>query len=246
MSLKRIPLLVAVSLLIVFAAEGQKRRAVRSAPPSAVGNDCHTFGLVQAGRIADYRAVAPSGTATFTITWISDTPTRTHTTQRTVTPQATTEVETVLDGEIVGNLRGLKHFNLKGSVIVPVLGRTPLEVDVTFVPSLLAGPAAGWCVGAKWTTAPVTETIVATTAAGSFTNVVTTIESQGEVLAVGASVTVEGGTYDTVKYRGAVISGQDVQLAITWVSMEYNVVVKQDTIDAAGNVTSTLELTRLR
>lgn len=244
--MKRIPVVLAVSLLVVFAAEGQKRRAVRSAPPAAVRTDCHTFNLVRPGLIADYRSVAPSGTATFTITWISDTPTRTRTTQRTVTPQATTEVETVLDGEVVGNLRGLKHLNIKGSVIVPVLGRTPLEVDVTFVPSLLAGPAAGWCVGEKWTTAPVTETIVTTTAAGSFTNVVTTIESQGEVLAVGESVTVEGGKFDTVKYRGAVISGQDVQTAITWVSMEHNVVVKQDTVDAAGNVTSTLELTRLQ
>jgi len=244
--IKRATLFLVVSLLVVVSAEAQKRRAVRSAPPQQVSNNCHTFGLVRAGLIADYEAVAPGGTVTFTVTYIYDTPTQTKTTQRTVTPQATTEVETVLDGVVDGHLRGLKHINIKGSVIVPVLGRTPLEVDVDFVPSLIAGPAAGWCVNETWTVSPVTETIVTKSAAGNFTNIVTTIGSEGIVLAVGDEVQVPAGKYKTVKYRGVVVSGQDVQTAVTWVSMEENIVVKQETLDTAGNVTSTLVLTRLQ
>lgn len=245
--MKRIPLMVVVSLLVVVgSAEAQKRRAVRSAPPAAVGTDCHNFGLVRAGLVTDYRADAAGGTVTFNITYISDTPTQRKTTQRVVTPQATTEVETIVDGEIVGNLSAIKHINTKGSVIVPFLGRTPLEVDIDFSPSLLAGPAAGWCVGATWTVSPVTQTIVTSSAAGNFSNIVTTVASVGEVLAVGERITVTAGEFDTVKYRGAVVSGNDVSPAITWVSMEHNVVVRQDTLDAAGTVTSTLELTSIR
>ena len=246
MSVKRVPLVVALSLLVVVSAEAQKRRAVRSAPPAAVGTGCHTFGLVRAGLITDYRAVAPGGTVTFTITYISDTPTQRKTTQRVVTPQATTEVETVVDGETVGDMAAIKHINTKGSVIVPVLGRTPLEVDIHFTPSLLTGPANEFCVGRTWLTNPVTETIVTKSAAGNFSNIVTTVGSEGRVLAVGERITVAAGEFDTVKYLGAIVSDDDVSPAITWVSMLHNVVVRQDTLDAAGTVTSTLELTRIQ
>ena len=247
MSLKRFTLFaLAVSLFAVAPAEAAKRRAVRS--PSFVGgnNQCHTFGLVRAGLVAGYLSNAQGGDVSFTITYISDTPTQVKTKQKVVTPQATTEVETVVDGEVVGNLRGIKHINTKGSVTVPILGKTPMEVDVDFVPSLIAGPAAGWCVGNKWTVSPVTETIVSKTAAGTQTIVVTTIASEGEVLAVGEEITVPAGKFKTVKYRGAIVSGNDVSPAITWVSMEHNIVVKQDTIDAAGNVTSVTRLMELQ
>lgn len=234
------------ALLFVFPAEAQRRRAVRSGLPKAAVGDCHTFGLVQAGLKATYHAEAPGGDADFTITYISDTPTRVHTTQDVSTAQGNATAETVVDGEIVGNLRAIKHINVEVVTIVPVLGRVTTEVDVDFVPSLASGPAAGWCVGAKWTVPPVTETIVTRSPAGTFTDVVTTIASEGEVLAVGESITVPAGTFRTVKYRSAIVTSSNaVQPAITWVSMEHNIVVKQDTLDAAGNVTSVTELTRM-
>jgi hypothetical protein len=247
MSPKRILAFTAMAVLVVFSAEAQKRRAVRSAPPqAAVIGDCHTFGLVRAGLIADYLSNAQGGDVTFTITYISDTPTQVKTKQRVVTPQATTDVETTVDGEVVGNLRGIKHIKTKGTTSVPGFGNLALEVDIDFVPSLIAGPAAGWCIGAKWTTAPVTETIVSKTAAGNFTNVVTTVASEGEVLAVDEEVEVIGGKFRTVKYRGNIVSGDVVSPAFTWVSKEHNIVVKQDTLDAAGNVTSRTQVTRVQ
>jgi hypothetical protein len=243
-----LPLLV-VCLLAVAPAEAQKRRAVRSpAPLNPPVNNCHTFGLVRAGLEASYltRSInPPQPDVTFTIKYISDTPTQTRTTQKVTTPQGTTDVETVLDGEVFGHLRGLKHFNVKSSTLVPVLGRVTIEVDVDFVPSLTAGPAAGWCVGNTWSVPAVTETI---TTKGSPVplppQVITTIASTGEVLAVGEQLTVGGRTHNTVKYRGVVAAGTGaVSTAITWVSMTDNIVVRQDTIDGNGAVTSTTTLT---
>ena len=242
------PIALAV-LLVVFPAEAAKRRSA-AAPGGAAGpgpGGCHTFGLVRAGLVAGYHATTSNGgTADFEITYISDTPTKLITTQKTTTAQGTAEADTTVDGEIVGNLRGLKHIKVKGSSTVPVLGKITVETDIDFVPSLIAGPAAGWCTGAKWTVSPVTETITVKSPVSNITNTVTTIASEGEVLAVGESITVPAGTFQTVKYRGVIISGDNPKPAITWVSMADNIVVKQDTLDASGNVTSVTELTSLR
>lgn len=247
MSRPRLLAVLALAVFIVVPVQAQKRRAVRSNPgtPAPPQGNCHTFGLVAAGTKASYLSTAPGGNVTFTITWISDTPTQTRTTQKVTANGTVSDAETVLDGEVVGNLRALKKFNLKVSTTVPVLGKLTTETDVTFTPSLVAGPAAGWCVGNTWTIPPVTEQILVKSPQGTFPSTVTTIASTGEVLAVGESVTVPGGTFNTVKHRGSILSGSSVQTAITWVSMQHNIVVKQDTIDGSGAVTSTTVLTQL-
>jgi hypothetical protein len=248
MSFKRITLVAALAVLIVIPAEAQKRRAVAApggnfTPPT---NQCHEFGLVKAGIVASYHADAPGGDADFEITYISDTPTQTKTRQKTVTAQGTANAETVLDGEVVGNLRGLKHINIKVTTSVPGFGSFTIDTDIDFVPSLVAGPADGWCVGKKWTVSPVTETItVRGGPTGTITNTVTTIASEGEVLAVGDVIQVPAGEFRTVKYIGVVVAGNNPSPAVTWVSMDHNIVVKQDTLDAAGNVTSVTELVKL-
>jgi hypothetical protein len=244
------PRLLAVAALALFvvipSAEAQKRRAVRSNPgtPPSQGT-CHTFGLVAGGTKASYLSTAPGGNVTFTITWISDTPTQTKTTQKVNSNGTISDAETVLDGELVGALRALKHFNLKVSSTVPILGKLTTETDVTFTPSLVSGPAQGWCVGNTWAIPAVMEQITVKSTQGTFPSTVTTIASTGEVLAVGESITVDGGTFNTVKYRGAIVSGSSVQTAITWVSMQHNIVVRQDTVDGAGALTSTTVLTLL-
>lgn len=245
MSARRLLAVTALALFVILPAEAQRRRAVRSAPPGASSGSCHTFGLVQAGRKAAYLTTAPGGNVTFTITWISDTPTQTKTTQVVSSQGTTTNVETVLDGEMVGTLRALKHLNVKGSTTVPIVGTLTTETDITFIPSLVSGPAAGWCVDNTWNVAPVTEQIVVKSPQGTFPSTVTTVASTGKVLAVGESISVDGGTFNTVKYQGAIVSGTSVQTAITWVSMDHNIVVRQDTLDAGGNVTSVTKLTAL-
>ncbi|MGN6184985.1 MAG: hypothetical protein ACTHQM_15180, partial [Thermoanaerobaculia bacterium] len=127
------------------------------------------------------------------------------------------------------------------------LGSITLETDVDFVPSLVLGPADGWCVGNKWNVAPVTETVTVKSPIAPPTNTIkTTIGGEGEVLAVGESVTVPAGTFNTVKYRGVMVSDGNVQTAITWVSMEHNIVVKQQAFDANGAVTTLVELTSVQ
>jgi hypothetical protein len=243
---------IALSILITAAptASAAGRRRAAKAPAAAVTNPppggCHTFGFVRAGLFASYNSVAQSGNASFTITYISDTATQTRTTQRTVTAQGNADAETRLDGEVVGNLRALKHIYIKVTTVVPVLGATSIETDIDFVPSLIAGPVDGWCPGAKWTVNPSTQTVVVKSLAGTQQFVNQVIGSEGEVLAVGESVTVPGGTFNTVKYKSAIVSGNSVQPAVTWVSMEHNIVVKQDTLDASGAVTSVTELQSVR
>lgn len=238
----RIAFLVVLFFFHLTPAFAAKRRA--SAPPSAsapTGN-CHTFGFVKAGLKATYLTTSPGGNVTFTITWVSDTATQTVTTQKVTTPQATTDVETRLDGETVGILRGLKHLYTKSTTPVPVIGSVVTEVDVDFVPSLIAGPAGGWCTGATWTIAPTTETVTSKTIAGTQTQIQTTVAGTGEVLAVGETITVPAGTFQTVKYKGNVVANNNPQPAITWTSMADAIVVRQDTLDAGGNVTSTTTL----
>lgn len=224
-----------------------KRRSVRAPGGAVSSTNCHTFGFVRAGLKASYLATTPTGSATFTITYIYDTATQSKTTQQVQTPQGAANAETVIDVETVGILRGMKKTKVSTTINVPGFGNVTGDVTLDFVPSLIMGPAAGWCVGNKWAISPVTETITTNSPiAGSQTQVITTVASEGEVLAVGETVTVPAGSFATVKYRGVTIAGESsVQPAITWVSMEHNIVVKQDTLDAAGNVTSTTVLTSL-
>jgi len=240
-----VPMFLLAFLLAPVSQGAGKRRSVRT-PVTPVQSGCHTFGLVRAGLKASYLSVAPGGNVTFQVTYISDTPTQTKTTQKVQSPSGNADVTTTLDGEIVGNLRGLKHIKISTTTTVPILGALTTDANLDFVPSLIAGPSAGWCTGATWTISPVTETLTTTGSLPLPPVVVTTIASTGEVLAVNESLTVPGGTFNTVKYRSAVVSGTSVQPAITWVSMTDNIVVKQDTIDAGGNVTSTTTLTALQ
>jgi hypothetical protein len=245
MSRRLIVCVVVLATLLSVSAQGEKRRAVRapSAAPPATGT-CHTFGLVRAGLVASYVSNPPTN---FTITYISDTMIKTVTHQKVTTPQATAEADTILDGEVVNNLRGIKHVNIKTTTQAPVIGSFTIENDLDFVPSLIAGPSNGWCVGNKWSVPAVTETLTTKSPIAPPASIIkTTIASEGEVLAVGESLTVPAGTYQTVKYKGVVITDGNVQTAITWVSMEHNIVIKQQTLDANGAVTSSFEMVSLQ
>jgi len=246
--MRRIVIGCLLAVIIAPVSIGASRR--RSAPSTPAGpapsGNCHTFGFVTPGTKGTYHTTSPGGNVDFTITWLSDTATQTKTTQHVVTPQATTDVETTLDGSIVGNLRGLKHLYTKSTTPVPFLGNTVVEVDIDFVPELVAGPSAGWCTGETWSIPATTETVVSKSIAGTNSNIVTTIASQGSVLAVGESITVPAGTFQTVKYKSSIVSGTSAQPAITWTSMDRAIVVKQDTLDAGGNVTTTTVLTALQ
>jgi hypothetical protein len=246
-------LLALCALVIIITVPTQaagRRRAVGKGPAIAgPSGQCHTFGFVRAGLQASYASTTSNGgTATYTITYLSDTATQTKTTQVVSTPQGNATAVTTLTGESVGNLRGIKHIDVDTTITVPVLGALTTEIDVDFVPSLIAGPLQGWCVGETWDVAPVTETVVAKIplAPQGPPIIVTTIGSQGKVLAVGESVTVPGGTFNTVKYQGLLVS-DNVQPAVTWVSMEHNIVVKQQTFDAvSGALTSDTVLTNVQ
>ncbi|HEX8254089.1 MAG TPA: hypothetical protein VF846_13160 [Thermoanaerobaculia bacterium] len=244
--------LLALSLLVLSLApvgEAQKRRAVRSTPSIVAPpqGQCHTFGFVKPGLKATYLSTTSAGNVTSTVTYISDSATETRTTQTVSTPQGNADGQTIITGELVGNLRAVKHVFVRTSITAPVIGKVTTDVDIDFVPSLAAGPAGAWCAGATWTSSPSLQTITTRPSIGPttvFTNNV--LANQGVVLAVGDNITVTAGTFRTVKYRGTYASASGAQVAITWVSMDHNVVVRQDTLDASGATTSVMQLTKLQ
>jgi hypothetical protein len=243
-SIQGLFLLSCLIVLVAFPVEGQRRRATRSAPGGLPTGQCHTFGFVKAGTKATYVTVTPQGNVNFTVTYLSSSATQTKTTQAVTTPQGSADAETTIDTETINSLLATKRILTLTSTTVPVLGKLTTEVEITFTPSLTIGPSGGWCTGAKWTIPAVTQTIVTRAAmAPPQTTIVTTFQSEGEVLAVGESITVPAGTFSTVKSRGTTTSGDTVSPAITWMSMEHNVTVRQDTLDQNGNVTTTTELT---
>jgi hypothetical protein len=242
-SLSRLLVVSLFAVLMVVSAEGQRRRSVRHTPAAGpvTPGPCHTFALVRPGLKASYLSTTPTGSATYTITYISDTPTQQKTTQVVSTPAGNANAVTTIDGEVSGLLRGMKHIDITTSIS----GFTT-EVDIDFVPSLILGPAAGWCEGETWSVAPVTETIVTKAPfVLPVSSIQTTIGGDGKVLAVGEMVTVPAGTFRTVKYRGVTFVNNTIQESITWASMDHSVVVKQDSFDTNGvNVTATV-LTKL-
>jgi hypothetical protein len=246
--MRRLLVLSLLAVCLVAPAEAQgRRRAVRFVTnPTVGGGQCHVFGLVAAGTKASYLTTTPQGNVTFQITWISDTPTRTHTTQATQSPAGNADAETILDGEVLGAIRTLRHLNVKTTTTVPVLGRVVTEVDINYVPSLAAGPVAGWCVGNTWNTAnsPSLQTIVTKPPFGPQTTITQNVVSEGVVEAVGDMRTAAGRQIPTVRYRSISRVGTSVEASRTWVSMEQNIVVRQETLDANGNVTSVTELTQ--
>lgn len=257
-------MLVASGLLLSIVATGvladtikpdaggvSRRRAVRPGPPAVNTGDCATFSPIRVGLKAGYSVTSAAGNSTFTVTFVSDSATQTRTTQTVSTPASTSTVETTLDYENVAGisitLRATKHTNVKTTTTTPFVPiAISAEVDVTFVPSLVLGPAAGWCAGVKWAIPATTETIVSTSSAGTATSVVTTVQGEGEVLAVNEQITTAAGTFSTVKSRSVLVSGSSVSPAISWNSIQNGITVRQQTLDANGAVTSTVELTSIQ
>jgi hypothetical protein len=245
MSARRVLVFLAIALLALPAFA--KRRSSRSAPAAATGGDCHTFGFVRAGLRASYISESPSGTATFTVTHVSDSANLAVTTQKVQTPQGEADAETRIDMETVGSMRYVKHMKVTTSITVPVLGRISTDTDVDWIPSLPWGPATGWCTGAKWSIPVMTQTVRSTSPAGAIPPVVTTTAAgEGEVLAVNESITVPAGTFNTVKYRNTILAGTSVQPAVVWMSMEHGILVRQDSLDASGNVVTVTRLTAVQ
>jgi hypothetical protein len=249
MSAARRLFILLVLVTLVLPAYGARKRRAAAAPGGGGGNhgQCHTFGFVRAGLKASYLSTTSNGSATYTITYLEDTATRARTTQQVQTPQGMANVATTIDVETVGILRGMRKAKLDTTINVPGFGDLTTTITIDFVPSLIMGPAEGWCVGKTWAIPPVTETITTTLpVGGNQTQIVTTVASEGQVLAVGDEVEVPAGEYLTVKYKNLTLANNTLQPTITWVSMEHNVVVKQDTLDANGNVTTTTVLTNLQ
>jgi len=225
------------------------RRPNVSPPPSG---QCVSFGAVPVGHTAGYQSTTSSGSATFTVKYISDSPTQSVTQQTVQTQSITATADTTLDYETVTvsstEVRALSHLHVVATS--PTGGfTTKVTTDTDFVPSLVIGPVGEWCAGASWTVSPVNATTTVKTEITGFPpttsgpTLATTVGFTGMILAVNESVTVPAGTFNTVKYEGYTITGNGAEKARTWLNVDNTIVVKQETLDDNGQVTSTTVLT---
>lgn len=248
--------LALVSTLIAADASAQRRRAVRPSRPRAVLGPCHTWGFVPAGLKAAYRTTSPGQPdVTFEITYVSDTAALSKFRQKVNVPgQGTADAETTIQYEAIGGgLRAVREMELKSSMTVQGFKIT-IDADSSFVPSLTWGPAASWCQGATWSIPATTLTTTTTTSpGGTQTAISTTLAGTGQVLSVNETISVTAGSFQTVKYRGVnTTSGCPAGSSTctsglvpvnAWLWKTHPIVVRQDSLDAGGNVTSTTQLT---
>jgi hypothetical protein len=250
--IRHIPVLLLL-LLISLPLSAQRRRSVKwpsSANPG--GNpstgQCVNYGSPRIGMTASYLVTSTGQpNVTYQVTYVSETPTQARTTQKVQTPVGNADAETRMDFETVKaafDLRALKHLYVKSTT--SVAGFTvAVETDIDFVPSMVLGPIGGWCQGAKWTVPATTETITVRSIAGTQTTTQTTIAYEGEVLSVDESVKTPAGTFKCVKTKGLTASASSTDRTITWNSIDHYITVRQETLDAAGNVTSVTELQKI-
>ncbi|HJQ39392.1 MAG TPA: hypothetical protein VKB93_19800 [Thermoanaerobaculia bacterium] len=249
MRLRPVGLVILILVLVLDASAASRRRAVRSpggASPNPGTGDCITYGSPRIGMKASYLTTTAQGNVTFQVTYVSETPTQARTTQKVQTPQGNSDVETRMDFETVPaafDLRALKHLYVKSTTVAAGFPFT-VETDIDFVPSMVLGPASGWCVGAKWSVPATTETITVRSIAGPQNSTQTTIATEGEVLAI-EDVTTPAGTFRCLKYRGTTASGTSVSPTINWNSIEHWITVRQEALDANGNVTQVTTLQKI-
>lgn len=246
---------IPVLLLLIAAvpAFAQKKRVVKWPSSGNPGGNpttgqCVNYGSPRIGMKASYLVTSTGQpNVTYQVTYVSETPTQARTTQKVQTPQGNTDVETRMDFETVKasfDLRALKHIYVKGTTSAagfPIV----IETDIDFVPSMVLGPLTGWCKGAKWTVPATTETITVKSIAGTQVQTQTTIAFEGEVLSVDDVITTPAGSFKCIKTRGLTPSATSTDRTISWNSIDHYITVRQETVDANGNVTSVTELQKI-
>jgi hypothetical protein len=256
MSSRRHIALIALGVCVVLGsseetqAQARRRRAVAPPTTAAPGGGCVEYKAVRPGMKASYLATSPSGNVTYTITYISDSPTLTHTTQKVQAPTGNADAETRLQYDKVPgatyDLRALRHLYTKVVTAVPFLGSVSVETDIDFVPSWVVGPFEGYCAGVKWTVPPSTETITVRSPAGTNVTTQTTIATEGEVLSTNDVVKTSIGDFTCIKLKTYTIVDGKPQLAINWNSIEHAITVKQEAYDDNGNIVTSVIITDLQ
>lgn len=239
-------------LALATSASAQRRRTVKhpsaAAPSNPTTGNCATYAPIRIGMKASYAVTADSGNITYTVTYLSDTGSRATTTQHIVTPQAVADAETTMDFENVPgaqfDLRALKRLYVKTTTVAQGFPFV-IETDIGFNPSMVLGPLGGWCAGAKWNVPATVQTITNKSMAGTQTLTQTTIAYEGEVLAVGVMVTTPAGTFRTIKSKTLQATSTAVTPTIAWNSIDHNITVRQESLDASGRVIQVTELTKL-
>lgn len=254
--MRKLQLVVLLVLVVVFAgalpATAQRRRVVKwpsSGNPNG-GNptgQCVNYGSPRIGMKASYLTTSPGGNVTYQVTYVSDSATQARTTQKVQAPTGNADVESTMDFETVKasfDLRALKHLKVKSTTSAAGFA-IAIDTDIDFVPSMVLGPAGGWCQGAKWSVPATTETIRVSSIGGNQLTTQTTIAYEGEVLSVNETITTPAGTFRCIKTKGLTPSASSTDPTIVWNSIDHYITVRQETLDATGKVTTVTELQKI-
>lgn len=114
-------------------------------------------------------------------------------------------------------------FALTSSTATGNDGRAPFKNSMMYKPAAIGDPAFRACEGQQWDIASVSATGVS--GAGTFTS--PTDPGTMRILAVGVSVTVPAGTFDTVHYTKTMRSPRGQMVDEFWKSTEHGVTVRR-------------------
>jgi hypothetical protein len=229
----------------VLGAPSPQQPVTPPPPPPAGSTGCVTVAHIAAGRKASYRV---TGAENFTMatTWLTDTDTSASETSLTRTSAGDSTIDTTYTYSVQNGLRALTRSisNAKTSAAgFDILVTT----DSTFSSPMIIGPVSNWCSDTKWSNPAIVHTVVL---GGTFPGPTTLINrpaADGFVIAVNETITVAAGTFNTIHYRG--VQGRTdakVQKSNVWLSINDGVLVKEDDLDAGGNVQTVVELTNLQ
>jgi hypothetical protein len=220
------------------------------APPSVTppnnGGTCVNVPFVRAGLKATYRITDSSGVWTMVTTVTADGASQRKQTDHAVNSGGTSDIDSTFSFTMQSNLRLITRSVSNATTVAagfPILVTT----DSTFNPAMTLGPVTEFCSGATWPIPATTQTIVI---GGTFPGPTTTVNrpaATGSVMAINESLTVPAGTFNTVKYHGVDgATDSNIQSTNVWVSIADGIMVKEQNLDANGNVKTTMELSSLQ
>ena len=225
--------------------------AAGTVPPPPSGNSnqggqCINVPFIRAGLKATYRNTDSSGVWTMVTTFKSDSATLREQNDQATTSGGNSVIDSTFNLTTQSGLRQLHHAFSTASTSAagfPIVVTT----DSTFSTDMVLGPMTEYCGGATW---PIPATVQTVVTGGTFPGPVTTINrpaTTGSVIAVNQSLTVAGGTFNTIEYHGvADRTDANVQSSNIWVSIADGILIKSQNLDANGNVVATVELTNLQ
>ncbi|MCU1245255.1 MAG: hypothetical protein JWN02_1165 [Acidobacteria bacterium] len=214
-------------------------------PSGSGGSGCVTVSRIAPGRKATYRLTGGLNYMTDT-TWHSDGDTDATETTIAHTSPAESTIDTHYTFTVQNGLRLLTR-GVSSATTTGGGFNILITTDSTFSSPLAVGPVSNWCSDTTWSIPAIDQTVIVGGTFPGSTTVLHRPATIGRVIATNETITVAGGTFQTVHYHGVQgLTDAKVQSTNIWLSIADGIFVKEEDFDANGNVQLTAELTNLQ